>query len=337
MRFRLADITLPDFGLPLGPPSIPATTFAERCTEALARAGTDWLVVYADREHNANMAFLSGFEPRFEEALLLLGPGGRRILVVGNEDESYACVAGLPGLDVALAQSLSLMAQDRSRRPRVMDIVREAGLAKGQTVGLVGWKYFEPEEWDDPASGFHAPAWLVGGLARLVGDTAGVSDATTVLMHPADGLRAVIDADQIALHEWGMARASAAVWRIVTGARPGDSELAAAARMAYAGEPLTCHVMMTASDAGGPVVGLSSPSGRLLKRGDGVSTAVGYWAGSRRGPGFWRSTTTPSSPSPSPTRPPSPNGTTPPTSASRAERFTSGSAARWRGDACVRR
>ena len=35
-------------------------------------AGLDAFVVYADREHFANMAYLTGFEPRFEEALLLL-------------------------------------------------------------------------------------------------------------------------------------------------------------------------------------------------------------------------------------------------------------------------
>jgi hypothetical protein len=65
--------------------------------------GCDWLVVYADREHLANIAFLSGYDPRFEEALLLLGPRDQRVLVVGNEGEAYAPLAGLPGLDIALA------------------------------------------------------------------------------------------------------------------------------------------------------------------------------------------------------------------------------------------
>ena len=77
----------------------------------------DWLVVYADREHLANIAFLCGYDPRFEEALLLLGPRDRRVLVVGNEGEAYAPLAGLPGLETALAQSMSLMGQDRSLKP----------------------------------------------------------------------------------------------------------------------------------------------------------------------------------------------------------------------------
>jgi hypothetical protein len=45
----------------------------------------DALVVYADREHCANVAYLTGFDPRFEEALLLLSSEGRRKLLVGNE------------------------------------------------------------------------------------------------------------------------------------------------------------------------------------------------------------------------------------------------------------
>ena len=90
MPSALRDIAVPDFGLPLEAPRIPAATYEKRCREAYARAECDWLVVYADREHLANIAFLSGYDPRFEEALLLLGPKERRVLVVGNEGEAYA-------------------------------------------------------------------------------------------------------------------------------------------------------------------------------------------------------------------------------------------------------
>jgi Xaa-Pro aminopeptidase len=92
-------------------------------------------------------------------------------------------------------------------------------------------------------------------------------------------MRAVIDADQIAAFEWAAARASAALWRVVSGVRPGESELAAASRALYAGEPMNCHMMMTAQNGSGPVIGLSSPSGRVISEGDGASTAISYWGG----------------------------------------------------------
>jgi Xaa-Pro aminopeptidase len=279
MTIQLRSVDVPDFGIPLDQPAIPASTFEVRCRTAYERAGCDWVVVYADREHFANIAFMTGFEPRFEEALLLLGPRDRRILVVGNESLSYAPVAGLPGLEVVLSQSLSLMAQDRTQKPSLAAVLQDCGLGAGQAIGLVGWKYFEPEEWDDPVPGFFVPAFLVAVLTRIAGDAAAIRDVTPVLMHPGTGLRAVVDADQIASYEWAAARASAALWRIVRGIREGDSELEAASRMAYAGEALNCHMMLASSDASAPVIGLRSPTARILRRGDGVSSAVSYWGG----------------------------------------------------------
>ena len=85
MPVSLRALALPHFG-PLGQqPNISAATYDARANDAYRRAGVDWLVVYADREHFGNMMFLSGFEPRFEEAFLLLGANGRRLLITGNE------------------------------------------------------------------------------------------------------------------------------------------------------------------------------------------------------------------------------------------------------------
>src|SRR5205085_6631775 len=117
MPVRLGDIAVPDFGLPVAVPQIPPATYERRCSAAYEAAGADWLVVYADREHFANIMFLTGFDPRFEEALLVLGPGDRRIILAGNECIDYAPLARLPKVEIVLAQSFGLMGQDRSRAP----------------------------------------------------------------------------------------------------------------------------------------------------------------------------------------------------------------------------
>ena len=59
MTFRLTPVAIPDFGTIDEPPALPPARYAARCDAALAAAGTDWLVVYADREHMANVMFLS--------------------------------------------------------------------------------------------------------------------------------------------------------------------------------------------------------------------------------------------------------------------------------------
>ena len=279
MSIALRALPVPDFGVPLERPAVPAATYASRARAAYDTAGCDWLVVYGDREHNANIAFLTGFDPRFEEALLLLGPGDRRVLILGNEDMECEPLVLLPGTEAVLAQTMSLMGQDRTKRPNLQAVLREVGLKAGVRIGLVGWKYLEPEEWDGELPTFQASAFVVDVLKQLAGDPAAVIDATRVLMHPETGLRSVVDVHQIAAAEWGAARASAALWRIVRGVREGDTEYGATARMGYAGEVLNAHVMFASASKGEPVIGLRSPTARVMRRGDGVTTAVSYWGG----------------------------------------------------------
>lgn len=279
MTISLKSVSIPDFGLPLTAPVIPTAIYEERAREAFARAGKDWLVVYADREHLANIAFLTGFEPRFEEALLVLGKNDRRVLVVGNESKDYAPLAGLPNCEIVLCQAFSLMAQPRGTAPNLEAVLRDIGISGQDSVGLVGWKYLDDTEWTGALPSFLVSALVADTLRKIAVDPASLTDETPVLMHPQTGLRAVVDVHQVAAGEWGAARASAAVWRIVTQARPGEDEFLAASRMGYAGEELSAHVMFASASKGQPVVGLRSPRGRVLSEGDGVTTAVSYWGG----------------------------------------------------------
>jgi len=277
MTISLTKVDLPDFGALGDKPQVHGEVYEARVKASYDRAGCDWLAVYADREHFANIAFLTGFEPRFEEAFLLLGPGGKRFLLVGNESQDYAPLARLSGLTVLLTQTLSLMGQDRSRFPRFSDRLKEAGVSPGDTVGLVGWKYLEPFEDEAHESAFFVPAVYVQAFQRVVGPGGVLRDATAILLHPENGVAVTIDADQIAEFEWSATRCSIALWKIVAGAREGDSEFDAVSRMGYAGDALNVHTMFASASKGGTVIGLRSASGRKLSRGDGVTTAVGYW------------------------------------------------------------
>jgi Xaa-Pro aminopeptidase len=280
MTIALRSIAIPDFGAIDQPSALTGDRYAQRCDAALAAAGTDWLCVYADREHLANVMFLSGFEPRFEEALLLLGPGARRILITGNECVPYAVVSPLPGLEVRLSQTMSLLGQDRTRAPRLTDVLRDAGIRAGDRVGVIGWKYLAPEEWEDdaPAPSF-LPAAYLESIRRVAG-AEGVVDRTEVMLHPEHGQRSIIDVDQIAIFEAAAARGSEMVWNVLSQLRPGDSEREGAERMRYRGEPFNVHAMLASGNAAtGAVIGLASPGARRIEKGDGVSTAVGLWGG----------------------------------------------------------
>ena len=47
--------------------------------------GLPRVVIYADREQSANLAYLTGFDPSFEEAILGRGAEGEPAILVGNE------------------------------------------------------------------------------------------------------------------------------------------------------------------------------------------------------------------------------------------------------------
>jgi hypothetical protein len=66
------------------------------------------------------------------------------------------------------------------------------------------------------------------------------------------------------------------LWRIVSGIHEDETEFEAAARMQYEGDPFNVHTMFASGDRNVPVIGLRSPSGRRLRRGDGVTAAIGF-------------------------------------------------------------
>ena len=76
-RVSLAKVQPPVCEIPPGYPELPPEVYRERLgrlRKRMREAGLDWVVIYADREHAANFSYLAGFGPRFEEALLLVGP-----------------------------------------------------------------------------------------------------------------------------------------------------------------------------------------------------------------------------------------------------------------------
>src|SRR6516164_3783807 len=89
---RLIEIDWPEFGQGACPPRPSALELQTRVDNLRARmdeAKLTHIIVYGDREHFANLTWLTGFDPRFEEALLILRTGADPLIIVGTECESY--------------------------------------------------------------------------------------------------------------------------------------------------------------------------------------------------------------------------------------------------------
>jgi hypothetical protein len=272
---QLAEVGTPPLDVPEMLPAIAAAEFEERIAALLAAVDVDHVVVYGDREHAASLVFLCNLDPRFEEALLVLGRD-RRTLLVGKEDIGYVPIVPIE-VDVILCPSLSLMGIDRSGGSTVEQGLREAGVRAGDTVGVVGWKALLPDESSGAFPPIFAPAFIVDTLREIAGAPELVIDVTTVLTSPRSGLRSFNSADQIAVFEWGASRCSAYVMGILEAARPGVSERETFHGVQWGGEPLSFHPVL----ASGPdvAVGLRSPSSRRLELGDAAIAAIGLWGG----------------------------------------------------------
>jgi len=274
---ELADLSLPHFGLPTVQPEIPVETYQTRITSALERAmdaGHDALVVYGDREHSANLAYLTGYDPRFEEALLILKSGETPVLLVGNEGMGYAELITLD-VEKILYQTFSLLGQPRGKSPMLTDILRDAGIDAGQQVGVVGWKTFDDRESADPSHTLEIPAFIVDALTTVVGDRQKLFNATALFMHPADGLRAINDIDQLAYFEFAATYTSQALRNVLFGVKHGMTEFEAVGLMNMTGLPQSCHLMLSSGDRAS--LGLPSPSLRQMTTGDKVTMAYGLW------------------------------------------------------------
>src|SRR3569623_263870 len=240
MPVQLIDASLPEFGVPTTRPELPRAIYLERLdalNKARRAAGIDTMLIYADREHSANLAWLTGFDPRIEEALLVLAPG---------------------------------------QTPQLEEVLTSAGVGRNQRVGVAGWKYFGPHESPRPDTWFETPGYIIDTLRQIVGAEGWVVNANALLMDSSTGLRAVNEIEQVAQFEFGAVMASEALKALFKNIKPGMSEFAAVQTMGLGVLPHSCHTMLSTGDR---LSGLESPSGKVIERGDPLTSAVGYWGG----------------------------------------------------------
>ena len=267
---RLVEVELPEFGSSEEAPAIPASTYVTRLERLRARmdeGGYDRVVVYADREHSANLAYLTGFDPRFEEAILVVGPDGEPAVLVGNECYGTAGAAPLP-MRRHRFQDLSLTGQPRDRSRPLGEILAEEGVGADSRVGVVGWKSFA-----DPRT-IEVPAFLVDELRRAT-PAGRVENANDLLIGAADGLRVLNEVEQLAWFEHAATATSSGVRDVVRAIEPGMREREAVAHLRWNGMPLSCHLMLTAGERAS--LGLLSPGDRRIERGDRFTVAFGIW------------------------------------------------------------
>jgi Xaa-Pro aminopeptidase len=274
---HLIEIDWPDYGAadPVPRPGRDALAAnIDALRKAMSGRGLSHLVLYGDREHFANVLWATGFDPRFEECLLIIRREGSPLLVVGNECWGYLGASALYGtgdLRAELYQPFSLISQPRDRSRRLKEIFEAEAIGRGSGVGVVGWKYFDASEHDDPEHALDVPSTIADALRSLAGADR-VVNATDLLMHPDHGLRATVTVDEIAAFEFANGEAAGAVQRIMFALWEGVTDLEAYKAGGVSGLPLGCHP--TFATGANRSLGLSGGTGELIRRGEPLSFNV---------------------------------------------------------------
>ena len=270
----LADLKLPEFGMPITQPTLNEDIFMNRLERLRKKCSGEYthVFVYGDREHSSNIAYLTGFDPRFEEAALVVDiDGDEQWIMVGNEGMGYLEVSPIKEhLQPVLYQPFSLLGQDRSMSSPLKDILQDTGMTRNSTIGVAGWKYYSSQETETPDQWMEVPSYLVDTL-RMVSSE--VSNATQVFMHQTEGLRATYEVEQLAMFEYAATLTSQAVRNVIFNIKPGMTEYEAVHLMNLNGYPHSVHLMLSTGERAW--MGLPSPSNKVLEKGEAFTTALG--------------------------------------------------------------
>jgi len=270
-KARLIEIEWPDFGAAAEPPGwrVSRDEYArrlKRLRERMSEEGLTHFAVYGDREHFANLLWLTGFDPRFEEALLLVDLEQKPLLLVGNECRNYAPAAPpVAAGDIRLEchPEFSLPDQPRACGRPLGEILREFGIDAHSRVGTAGWKPLAPPERLD------LPGFIADEL-RFAAGYENVVNETRLMIR----LRQQADPQEIAFFEWTNTLASEGMKRVLRALKPGALDYALLEEARYNGVPLGCHMTLK---CGNNRTSLASACGERVARGGRFSCGICYW------------------------------------------------------------
>ncbi|MBM7655470.1 M24 family metallopeptidase [Neobacillus cucumis] len=235
----------------------------------------DALLVYADREHGVNFGYLVGFEPRFEEALLVLHRDGKAYMLLGNESLKMGQYSRIEA-EVIHTPYFSLPNQPMGNTQTFAELIQSAGVEKGMKTGIMGWKLFT-SSLEDNDQLFDVPYFIVEAVKNLVGNSGLVVNATSLFIHPGKGARITMNANEIAHYEFGASLASSCILSLLDQIEPGKTEMELANELAAFGQPNNVQTICATGDRFTNAV--VAPRAKKVEIGDKFSSTLGYRGG----------------------------------------------------------
>ena len=248
--------------------------------------GLDTLLIYGDREHGANFAYLTGFEPRFEESVLVLHKDGSCYLLLGNENLKMAEYSFIKA-EVVHVPYFSLPCQPMGEGKTLAELAASAGIRDHTKIGGAGWKYFTGRKGEENKL-FDVPAFIMDAV-RQINAHGEIVHAGGIFLNPRSGVRNVVNANELAHYEFGAGLASARLLEAYNSIEPGKTEMEIADQLSAYGQPVSVTTICATGDRF--TNGVVFPRDKKIALGDkfsmtiglrgGLSSRASYVAGSR--------------------------------------------------------
>lgn len=273
-------IDLVENPIPINYEEIPEYTkedYEERIEKVLVLAeekGFSHLIIYGDREHFSNIHYLTGLDPRFEEALLILEKGKKPKIVLGNECMQYSGMISLD-LDKVLYHPFNLLGQPGRHDYRLVDIFKDSGIVSSSKVGITGWKYYEPEMHELDVSILDIPNYIVETLC-LITERKNLINAMDIFTDNDYGLRHNISAKEIVNFEMAGTKASRNVYNVIKNLEEGMLEIEASKFLHIDGEPTTMHPNINFGDNNTSLGVRSATYHQKLRLGDTICVGMAH-------------------------------------------------------------
>jgi Xaa-Pro aminopeptidase len=181
----------------------------EKLLQLMNKEEYDVLMIYADKEHGSNFEYLTGFIPRFEEAVFVMKNNGECSYILGNENLKLAKHARTTGT-VYHYPLFSLPNQPMYDDTPLEVILEQINLSSSKKIGLVGWKMFTSKTHDNDTL-FDIPNFVVEAVRNAKPDHAKVVNAAYLFIKGDIGVRTTNNANEIAHYEYGSNLASSSM------------------------------------------------------------------------------------------------------------------------------
>lgn len=246
----------------------------ERICKKMQEEDIDVLVIYGDREHGANFAYLTGFETRFEEAVLVLYQNAKAYMLLGNENIKMCQHSWIKATPIHVPY-FSLPNQPMGNSKCLEELFEGAEISDGMHIGIVGWKLFTSSI-EDNKKLFDVPYFITDALMKL-NPTGTVTNEAHIFIHPGYGARVCVNANEIAHYEYGAALASIGVISALNEIEPEKTELQIAEYLYAHGQPLSVTTICATGERFSDAVVF--PRNKKIQIGDKFSVTMGLRGG----------------------------------------------------------